>query len=94
VAPDGRSFTFIRREGGRFRVMVQEFGSNEARVLSEAAFNERPSFAPNNQMVLYASEHGGQSVLYAIHPENGNRIKLGTVEGNVQDPAWGPFNTP
>lgn len=94
VAPDGHSFTYIRREGGRFRVMVQDVGSNDARVLSEAGYNERPSFAPNNQMVLYASEQGGQSVLYAIHPESGNRIKLGTVEGNVQDPAWGPFNTP
>jgi len=94
VAPDGRSFTYIRREGGRFRVMVQDFGSSDSRVLSEAAYNERPSFAPNNQMVLYASEQGGQSVLYAIQPESGSRIKLGTVEGNVQDPAWGPFNTP
>jgi TolB protein len=94
VAPDGRSFTYIRRESGRFRVMVQDFDSKESRVLSEAAYNERPSYAPNNQMVLYASEQGGQSVLYAIHPESGNRIRLGTVEGSVQDPAWGPFNTP
>lgn len=94
VSPDGRSFTYIRRGGGRFRVMVQDIGSNDARVLSEGAFNERPSFAPNNQMVLYASEQGGRSVLYAVQPESGSRIRLGTVEGNVQDPAWGPFNSP
>ncbi|WP_245944765.1 Tol-Pal system beta propeller repeat protein TolB [Crenobacter cavernae] len=94
VAPDGKRFTFIRKEGGRFRVMVQEFGSHDSRVLSDAAYNERPSFAPNGQMVLYASDEGRQSVLYAINPENGQRIRLGTVNGDVQDPAWGPFNTP
>lgn len=94
VSPDGKRFTYVRKEGARFRVMVQEFGSGDARVLSDAAYNERPSFAPNGQMVLYASDEGRQSVLYATHPESGQRIRLGTVDGDVQDPAWGPFNTP
>lgn len=92
VSPDGKSFTFIRKEGGRFRVMLQDFSSGYARPLSESSYNERPSFAPNGQVVLYASDHGGKSVLYAATTSGGARARIGVVDGEIQDPAWGPVN--
>ncbi|CUA83639.1 tol-pal system beta propeller repeat protein TolB [Gulbenkiania indica] len=94
VSPDGRSFTYVRREGGRFRVIVQDFGSSDSRTISDAAYNERPSFAPNGRMVLYASDEGGRSVLYAANPDGSSRVRLAVINGDVQDPAWGPFNQP
>lgn len=92
VSPDGKSFTYIRREGGRFRVMLQDFTSGYARPLSESSYNERPSFAPNGQVVLYASDRGGKSVLYAATTSGGARARIGVVDGEIQDPAWGPVN--
>lgn len=92
VSPDGQRFTYIQRQGGGFRVMMQEMGSAEARVISQDPYNERPSFAPNGRMVLYASNQGGRSVLYAATPDGGSKVKLAVIDGEVQDPAWGPYN--
>jgi TolB protein len=45
-------------------------------------------------MVLYASDAGGKSVLYAATTDGSNKVKLAVINGDVQDPAWGPFNRP
>jgi TolB protein len=93
VSPDGKSFTYIRKSGGEFRVVVQDIAGGDSRVLS-TGYNERPSFAPNGRMVLYASVVGGKSVLYAATQDGGSKVKLAVINGDVQDPAWGPFNNP
>lgn len=92
VAPDGKSFAYVRREAGKFRVVIQD--SSGDRYLSDGPDNQRPSYAPNGRMVLYASEAGGKSVLYAATVDGSSKIKLAVINGDVQDPAWGPFNTP
>lgn len=94
VSPDGRTLTFIRREAGRFRVMAQDLGTGDVRALSENGYNERPSFAPNGRMVLYASDAGGKSVLYATTLDGSSKVRLAVINGEVQDPSWGPFNNP
>lgn len=94
VSPDGRTLSYIRREGGQFRVVVQDLASGDNRVLSSGAYNERPSFAPNGRMVLFASDEGGRSVLYAAAPDGSSKVRLAVINGDVQDPAWGPFNRP
>ncbi|MCP9760289.1 Tol-Pal system protein TolB [Aquitalea sp. S1-19] len=91
-APDGKSVTYMRREGGRFRVVVQDLATGDARVVSDESFGESPSFAPNGRMVLFASEQGGRSVLWASSPDGTSKVRLGVIDGEVQDPAWGPFN--
>ena len=91
-SPDGRQIAYVRREGGRFKVMLLDLASGDNRLISNSAFDESPSFAPNGKMVLYASEEGGRSVLYAAATAYPGRVRLGTLGGQVQDPAWGPFN--
>ncbi len=91
-SPDGRQLAYVRREGGRFKVMLQDLATGDARMISNSAFDESPSFAPNGKMVLYASDEGGRSVLYAASTQHPGRVKLGALEGQVQDAAWGPFN--
>jgi TolB protein len=92
VSPDGKSFTYIQQAGGSFRVMLQDIGASNGRVVSQDEYDERPSFAPNGRMVLYASYLGGKSVLYAINPDGSSKVKLAVIDGEVQDPAWGPYN--
>ena len=91
-SPDGRQLTYVTREGGRFKVMLQDLASGDTRMISSSAYDESPSFAPNGKMVLYASDEGGRSVLYAASTQHPGRVKLGVLEGQVQDAAWGPFN--
>jgi len=92
ISPDGKRFTYIQRTGGNFRVMMQDIGVDNPRAISQDAYDERPSFAPNGSMVLYASDLGGRSVLYAATPDGSSKVRLGVINGEIQDPAWGPFN--
>ena len=91
-SPDGRQVAYVRREGGRFKVMLLDLASGDNRLLGNSAFDESPSFAPNGKMVLYASAENGRSVLYAAQTAFAGRVRLGDLRGEVQDPAWGPFN--
>ena len=45
--PDGKSFTFIQRNGSRFNVAVQDFATRQVQVLTDGGVDESPSFAPN-----------------------------------------------
>lgn len=94
LSPDGRLLTFVRRENGVFRVYVKDLTTGDSHLLSDGGYSERPSFAPNGQMILYASTSGGKSVLYATTVDGGSKVKLAVINGEVQDPAWGPFNNP
>jgi len=91
ISPNNKSFTYISRQNNRFLVMIQDFGNRFPRVLSDSYFNERPSFSPNGQLVLYASEAQGKSVLYAATTDGSARTKIGLINSSIQDPAWGPI---
>lgn len=90
VAPDGKNFAYIRRSEGKFRVVVQDLMSGENHFVSAGPDNERPSFAPNGRMILYASSERGKSVLFATTLDGNSKVKLGMIDGDIQDPAWGP----
>lgn len=91
ISPDNKSFTYISRQNNRFLVMIQDFGNRFPRILSDSYFNERPSFSPNGQLVLYASEAQGKSVLHAATIDGSARTKIGLIHSSIQDPAWGPI---
>ena len=89
-APDGKSFAFVQRVGGRFNVAVQDFASRQVQVLTDGRVDESPSFAPNSRMILYAADIGGRGILAAVSSDG--RVKQRFMEGagDVREPAWGP----
>lgn len=90
-SPDGRSFTFIQRNGGQFNVAVQDAASRQATVLTDTGLDESPSFAPNGKLILYATEVRGRGVLAAVSSDGRVKQRLSTQQGDVREPAWGPF---
>jgi TolB protein len=90
-SPDGRSFTFIQRSGGQFNVAVQDNASRQATVLTDTGLDESPSFAPNGKLILYATEVKGRGVLAAVSSDGRVKQRLSTQQGDVREPAWGPF---
>ena len=89
--PDGKSFTFIHRCGGRFAVAVQEFATRQLQVLSDGGVDESPSFAPNGRMILYASDNRGRGILGAISSDGRVKQRFTEDSGDVREPAWGPI---
>ena len=90
-APDGKSFVFIQRNGGRFNVMVQDFVSKQAQLLTENGVDESPSFAPNGRIILYATEVSGRGILAAVSSDGRVRQRFSAEAGDVREPAWGPL---
>ena len=90
-APDGKSFVFIQRSGGRFNVAVQDFVSRQAQSLTENGIDESPSFAPNGRIILYATEVKGRGILSAVSSDGRVRQRFSADAGDVREPAWGPL---
>lgn len=89
-SPDGKSFTFIQRNGGRFNVAVQDFASRQVQVLTDGGVDESPSFAPNSRMILYASRVGGRGILAAVSSDGRVKQRFTADSGDVREPAWSP----
>jgi len=89
-SPDGKSFVYIQRSGGRFNLMLREFGSRQTMPLTDGAIDESPSFAPNGRMVLYASQQGGRGILAAVSSDGRVKQRITVQAGDVREPAWGP----
>ena len=91
-APDGKSFAFLKRDGSRFNIAVQDIASRQVQVLTQGASDESPSFAPNGRMILYASVQGGRGILAAVSSDGRVKQRLSSASGgDVREPAWGPL---
>ncbi|MCG6872237.1 MAG: Tol-Pal system beta propeller repeat protein TolB, partial [Gammaproteobacteria bacterium] len=65
---DGQTLTLVHGEqgSGSTRVAVLHLASRALHALTGGPYDESPSFAPNGQMILYASERDGRGVLAAV----------------------------
>jgi len=90
-SPDGKSFTFIQRNGNRFNVAVQDLATRQVQVLTNGSVDESPSFAPNGRMILYATVVGGRGILSAVSSDGRVKQRLTEGAGDAREPAWGPL---
>lgn len=90
-APDGKSFAFVQRNGGKFNVAVQDFGTRQLQVLTDAAADESPSFAPNGRLIVYATEVRGRGILASVSSDGRVKQRFSVDTGDVREPAWGPL---
>ena len=88
---DGKSFTFVHRNGDRFNVAIQDLATRQVQLLTDSKFDESPSFAPNGRIILYATEVKGRGILSAVSSDGKTRQQLSTQTGDVREPAWGPL---
>ncbi|WP_139150871.1 Tol-Pal system beta propeller repeat protein TolB [Halofilum ochraceum] len=92
ISPDGERLTFVHRmQNGRFRIAVLDRGSELMRVVSEGQLDESPTFAPNGGMILFATDHRGRGVLGSVSTDGRAAARLSQSQGDVREPAWGPF---
>ncbi|MEM7257245.1 MAG: Tol-Pal system beta propeller repeat protein TolB [Pseudomonadota bacterium] len=91
ASPDGGTIAFIHSEEGNFRIAKMDLDSRVLEVLTDGRLDESPSFAPNGEMILYATEESGREVLGVVSVDGlvSQRIRLAGED--VRDPAWGPM---
>ncbi|MDO4776103.1 MAG: Tol-Pal system beta propeller repeat protein TolB [Cardiobacteriaceae bacterium] len=90
LAPDGRSIVMTRQSGGGYQIGLHDLSTGRFEALTNGRLDEGASFAPNGQLIVYASREGGQSVLKIINRLGGVAQTLSDPSGRLRDPAWGP----
>ncbi|SBV35535.1 periplasmic protein [uncultured Stenotrophomonas sp.] len=95
VSFDGKKIAVAQGAGNTYKIALMDssLGSPRWSTLSPGSLDESPSFAPNAGMVLYAAREGGRGVLYAVSADARVRQRLVLADGDVREPAWGPYRT-
>jgi TolB protein len=92
VSPDESQLAFVIQEEGAFRIATMDLrGRNETQVLTKGRFDTSPSYAPNGAVIIYATRDKGRGVLALVSSDGRVQQSLAPSEGEMQEPAWGPF---
>lgn len=91
VSPEGSQLAYVTREGGAYRVAVQDLATGAVRVLSRGSQDESPSYAPNGATLIFAARERGSGVLATVSADGLISQRLKADRGEVREPAWGPF---
>jgi TolB protein len=92
ISPDESQLAFVTQEDGAYRIATMDLsGRNDVQILTHGRFDVSPSYAPNGAVVIYASRDHGRGVLAMVSADGRVQQRLVSTEGEVQEPAWGPF---
>lgn len=89
-SPDGHALAMVHGQGGRYKIAVLDLGSRSLRVLTDGPLDESPSFAPNGDMIIYASQHQGKGVLSTVSFDGQVKQRLQS-SGDIREAAWSPY---
>lgn len=90
-APDGRAMAVVHGRDRRYQIGIFAPGQGGITILSKANMNESPSFAPNGSMIIYTTVGSRGSELAAVSTDGRVHQRLALQDGEVREPAWGPF---
>lgn len=93
MSEDGKLISFIHRRDGVFHTAVQDVKTGRVTVLTQTNLDESPTLAPNGRMIMYATKKGRQGLLATVSVDGGVQVPLPPKNGDVREPAWGPFKT-
>ncbi len=91
ISPDGRWMAYISRIGGAFKLQVMEMGTSTATSITDTTMDERPSFAPNGKLLVYATVQQGREALMTTTLDGRIKARLAGQAGDIREPDWGPF---
>lgn len=91
MSPDGRWLAYVSRGGNGFTLQLMDVNSGQVTPLTDTAADERPSFAPNSRMLMYATVLRGQEALMTTTIDGRIRARLAGQGGDIREPHWGPM---
>ena len=91
LSPDGRWLAYVSRNGSAFRLHVMDLSSGQVTALTDTSADERPSFAPNSRLLVYATLQQGQEALMTTTLDGRIKARLTGQGGDIREPHWGPL---
>lgn len=90
-SPDGQRIAVVHGGDRGYHIAVFDPSNGLYEVLTDAALDESPSFAPNGSMIIYATMGPRGTELAATSTDGRLKQRLALQRGEVREPAWGPF---
>ena len=87
---DGKGFVFTHRANGQFYISTQDFLTEQMQIVSDGGWEKKPSFAPNDKLILFASEANGRGILASVSSDGRVKQRMSTQSGDAREPVWGP----
>ncbi|NBU43466.1 MAG: Tol-Pal system protein TolB [Betaproteobacteria bacterium] len=94
ISPDGRWMAYIARNGGQYRLHLMDLQSDKIQAVTDTSADERPSFAPNSRLLVYATQIQGREALMTTTLDGRITARLAGQPGDIREPHWGPFFKP
>jgi len=91
LSPDGTRLAMVHNDRGNYRIAVMNLERKDLLVLSSGQQDESPSFAPNSDILIYATWQRGNGVLETVSADGLIRQKMASGQGDVREPVWSPF---
>jgi TolB protein len=91
LSPDGEKLALVHNDGGNFRIGIVDLERKDLLILSTGGQDESPSFAPNSDILIYATRQGGDGVLETVTANGLIRQRMASGQGDVREPVWSPF---
>lgn len=91
ISGDGRWLAYISRVGGGFKLHVMELATGNVQAITDTTADERPSFAPNSKLIVYATKLQGREALMTTTLDGKIKARLAGQAGDIREPDWGPF---
>jgi TolB protein len=91
ISADGKKLAMVTQSGGGYHIAVMDLATSNLHVLTHGRLDESPSFAPNGATILYSEREANRGVLATIAVDGVTGMRLKADQGEVQEPAWGPF---
>ncbi len=88
ISEDGKHIAYVHGEGNVYRIAVLELKTKSSRILTDGPLDESPEFAPNNSMILFASQERRKAVLAAVSVDGRQKQRLEFTDGEVREPSW------
>lgn len=88
VSADGKYVAYVHGEGNIYRIAILDLATKSSRVVTDGPLDESPEYAPNNSMILFASQEKRQAVLAAVSVDGRHKQRLAFSDGEVREPSW------
>ncbi|MBL4660205.1 MAG: Tol-Pal system beta propeller repeat protein TolB [Alcanivoracaceae bacterium] len=91
LSPNGDYICYVQGDKNNYKIALRHNKSETSQQISNGPLDETPTFAPNNNMILYASKNKkGQGILISTSLDGATKNQLIVSNGHIREPSWSP----
>jgi TolB protein len=89
-SPDGGLIAYVSRIDGKFQICTIDPFGVKSQALTRAGNNEDPCWSADGMHIVFSSTGDGDSGIYIVSRDGGNRRKVVGGLARPRNPAWSP----